>query len=42
MKKNGLISNSTAAQYNPHKMSCNESLVVNELDRQFHQQGQDH
>ena len=35
MKKNGLVSAYTVAQYKPHKSKCNESKVGNELNRQF-------
>lgn len=35
MKRNGLVSNYTVAQYKPHVDKCNESKVANELDREF-------
>lgn len=35
MKKNGLISVYTVAQYKPHKTTCNESAIKNELNREF-------
>lgn len=35
MKKNGLVSVYTVAQYKPHKSQCNESGVKNELNREF-------
>lgn len=35
MKKNGLVSVYTVAQYKPHKTKCNESGVKNELNREF-------
>ena len=35
MKKNGLVSVYTVAQYKVHKTTCNESHVQNELNRQF-------
>ncbi len=35
MKKNGLVSVYTVAQYKPHKTSCNESAIKNELNREF-------
>lgn len=38
MQENGLLSNYTVAQFKPHKSSCNESKVANELERQFNQQ----
>jgi putative transposase len=37
MKEKGLVSNYTVAQFKPHKTSCNESTVANELERQFSQ-----
>lgn len=37
MKEQGLVSTYTVAQYKPHKMACNESKQVNELNRQFQQ-----
>jgi putative transposase len=40
MKKNGLVSSYTVAQFKPHVSSCNESNVANELDRQFDQEEQ--
>ncbi|MBK3494258.1 hypothetical protein JFL43_05180 [Viridibacillus sp. YIM B01967] len=38
MNQLGLISNYTVAQYKPHKQTCNEASVKNELQRQFKQQ----
>ncbi|NQS76141.1 MAG: DDE-type integrase/transposase/recombinase [Peptococcaceae bacterium] len=38
MKENGLVSKYTVAQYKPHKTSCNESPMSNELNRQFKQE----
>lgn len=38
MKGLGLVSNYTVAQYKPHKSTCNEALVKNELQRQFEQE----
>lgn len=35
MKKNGLASAYTVAEYKPHKGTCNEAKVSNELNRQF-------
>jgi len=35
MKNNGLVSAYTVAQYKPHKSTCNESEIRNELNRQF-------
>ncbi|MGV3139851.1 IS3 family transposase [Brevibacillus agri] len=35
MKKNGLVSVYTVAQYKPHKSSCNDSPIQNELNREF-------
>ena len=35
MKKNGLVSVYTVAQYKPHSTRCNESDVKNELNRDF-------
>jgi len=35
MKKNGLVSVYTVAQYTPHKTTCNESEIKNELNRKF-------
>jgi putative transposase len=35
MKKNGLVSSYTVAQYKVHKSACNEAKVSNELNRQF-------
>jgi len=35
MKKNGLVSVYTVAQYKPNKTACNESEVQNELNREF-------
>lgn len=35
MKKNGLVSVYTVAQYKPHKTKCNESEIQNELNREF-------
>lgn len=36
MKRNGLVSAYTVAQYKPHKNKCNESEIGNVLNRQFH------
>lgn len=38
MKKNGLVSSYTVAQYKVHKSACNEAEVPNELNRQFQKQ----
>jgi putative transposase len=38
MKENGLVSIYTVAQFKPHKSSCNESQVNNELNRRFNQE----
>jgi len=38
MKRLGLMSNYTVAQYKPHKQACNEAPVKNELQRQFKQE----
>ncbi|MDD4347215.1 MAG: IS3 family transposase, partial [Desulfitobacteriaceae bacterium] len=35
MKNNGLVSAYTVAQYKPHKTTCNESEIKNELNREF-------
>lgn len=35
MKKNGLVSNYTVAQYKPYINKCNESNIQNELNRKF-------
>lgn len=35
MKENGLVSVYTVAQYKPHKTTCNESKIKNELNREF-------
>lgn len=40
MREMGLVSNYTVAQYKPHKSSCNEALIKNELQRQFNQDEQ--
>jgi transposase InsO family protein len=40
MKRLGLVSNYTVAQYKPHKQTCNEAPVQNELQRQFKQEEQ--
>ncbi|MEL3959757.1 IS3 family transposase [Lysinibacillus endophyticus] len=37
MNELGLVSTYTVAQFKPHKSSCNEALVKNELQRQFKQ-----
>ena len=37
MKENGLVSTYTVAQFKPHKDTCNESSVTNELNREFKQ-----
>lgn len=38
MNELGLVSNYTVAQFKPHKSSCNEAPVKNELNRAFHQE----
>jgi len=38
MKKLGLISKYTVAQFKPHRQTCNEEPIKNELDRQFNGQ----
>ncbi|MGI1660579.1 MULTISPECIES: IS3 family transposase [unclassified Dehalobacter] len=35
MKKNGLVSTYTVAQYKPFKTKCNEAEIKNELNREF-------
>ena len=35
MKEQGLVSTYTVAQFKVHKATCNESLVANELNREF-------
>lgn len=40
MKELGLVSNYTVAQFRPHKSSCNEALIKNELKREFKQKEQ--
>ena len=40
MNELGLVSNYTVAQFKPHKSSCNEAPVKNELQRQFNQDEQ--
>lgn len=35
MKRNGLVSNYTVVQYKPHVDKCNESKIVNELNKEF-------
>ncbi len=40
MQNLGLVSNYTVAQFKPHKSSCNEAPVKNELQRQFNQNEQ--
>ncbi len=40
MKRLGLVSKYTVAQYKPHKQSCNEAPIKNELQRQFKQEEQ--
>lgn len=35
MKKNGLVSTYTVAQFKPHKTTCNNSNIKNELNRDF-------
>ena len=40
MKREGLVSNYTTAQFKPHKDSCSESVTENILNRQF--QGQEY
>ena len=39
MKKLGLVSKYTVAQFKPHKQTCNEDPIKNELNREFN--GQD-
>src|SRR4051812_1818737 len=40
MKENGLVSKYTIAQFKPHVDKCNESMVKNELNREFDQQNE--
>jgi putative transposase len=40
MKKNGLVSKYTVAQFKPHVDKCNESKAKNELNREFNQQNE--
>ena len=40
MKRLGLVSKYTVAQFKPHKSTCNESVVKNELNRNFDNQQQ--
>lgn len=40
MKRKGLVSTYTVAQFKPHKQTCNEAPVKNELQRQFKQEKQ--
>ena len=40
MNELGLVSNYTVAQFKPHKSSCNEAPVKNELKREFNQDEQ--
>ncbi|MEG0473805.1 MAG: IS3 family transposase [Solibacillus sp.] len=40
MNESGLVSNYTVAQFKPHKSSCNEAPVKNELQLQFKQDEQ--
>jgi putative transposase len=40
MKENGLVSKYTVAQFKPYVDQYNESKVKNELNRNFHQQGE--
>lgn len=40
MNEMGLVSNYTVAQFKPHKSSCNEAPVKNELKREFKQDKQ--
>ncbi|MBR7796075.1 IS3 family transposase [Agaribacter marinus] len=40
MHEMGLVSNYTVAQYKPHKLTCNEAPIKNELQRQFNQDEQ--
>jgi putative transposase len=40
MKQLGLVSNYTVAQFKPHKQTCNEAPVKNELQREFNQEKQ--
>ncbi|MDM5451052.1 IS3 family transposase [Peribacillus simplex] len=37
MKEQGLVSSYTVAQYKPQQSSCNESVLANELNREFQQ-----
>lgn len=37
MSEMGLVSNYTVAQFKPHKSSCNEAPIKNELQREFNQ-----
>ena len=36
MKKHGLVSVYTVAQFKPHKQKCNEEPIANQLNREFH------
>ncbi len=38
MKQQGLVSTYTVAQFKPHKTTCNEAPIANELDRNFQQE----
>lgn len=38
MKRLGLISNYTVAQFKPHRSTCNEAPIQNKLQRQFQQE----
>ncbi|AOH54919.1 hypothetical protein ABE28_011200 [Peribacillus muralis] len=38
MKEQGLVSSYTVAQYKPQQSSCNESILANKLNREFHQE----
>ncbi|AIM16732.1 transposase [Bacillus sp. X1(2014)] len=40
IKKNGLVSKYTVAQFKPHVDKCNESKAKNELNREFNQQNE--
>ena len=40
MNEMGLVSNYTVAQFRPHKSTCNEAPIKNELERQFKQDKQ--
>ena len=38
MNQLGIVSNYTVAQYKPHKSTCNEAPIKNELQREFNQE----